>query len=77
MKHGVSTRHLPGYLAWISYLKKTSYTIERSRMVEYILNDLLAAKGTYLIKDICKNDQPISLQDAYFEYHYGIFESEA
>ena len=77
VKHGVSTRHLSGYLAWISYLKKTSYTIERSRMVEYIFNDLFAAKGTYLIKDICKSDQPISLYEAYFEYHYGIFESEA
>jgi hypothetical protein len=44
VKHGVSTRHLSGYLAWISYSKKTSYTIERSRMVEYIFNDLFAAK---------------------------------
>ncbi len=77
VKHGVSTRHLPGYLAWISYLKKTSYTIERSEMVEYIFNDLFAAKGTYPVKDICKSDQPISLYDAYSEYHYGIFRYKA
>ena len=77
VKHGVSTRHLPGYLAWISYLKRTSYTIERSEMVEYIFNDLFAAKGTYPVKDICKSDQPISLYEAYSEYHYGIFGNKA
>ena len=58
-------------------VKKTSYTIERSEMVEYIFNDLFAAKGTYPVKDICKSGQPISLYEAYSEYHYGIFGNKA
>ena len=58
-------------------VKKTSYTIERSEMVEYIFNDLFAVKGTYPVKDICKSDQPISLYEAYSVYHYGIFGNKA
>ena len=72
-KHGVSTRHLPGYLNWISYLKKKKYTVEREKLAEAILNDLYETEGKVLCHEICKAEQPISLYEAYQEYHYGIF----
>ena len=72
-KHGVSTRHLPGYLNWISYLKRKKYTVEREQLAESILKDLYETEGKILRDDICKAEQPISLYEAYHEYHYGIF----
>jgi len=72
-KHGVSTRHLPGYLNWISYLKRKKYTVEREQLAEEILKDLYETEGKVLRDGICNADQPISLYDAYHEYHYGIF----
>jgi len=77
VKHGVSTRHLPGYLAWISYLKRAIYSNEREDLVEYIYQDLLQAKGTLLTTEINKLEQPISLREAYAEYTYGIFADNA
>lgn len=77
VKHGVSTRHLPGYLAWISYLKRAIYTYEREELVEYIYQDLFQTKGTLLTTEINKLEQPISLREAYAEYAYGIFAKDA
>ena len=77
VKHGVSTRLLPGYLAWISYLKRAIYTTERKDLVESIYQDLLQAKGTLHTTDIHKSEQPISLREAYAEYAYGIFANDA
>ena len=72
-KHGVSTRHLPGYLNWISYLKRKKYTVEREKLAEVIFKDLYETEGTVLRDEICKTEQPVSLYEAYHEYHYGIF----
>ena len=72
-KHGVSTRHLPGYLNWISYLKRKKYTGEREKLAEVIFKDLYETEGTVLRDEICKTEQPVSLYEAYHEYHYGIF----
>ena len=77
VKHGISTRLLPGYLAWISYLKRAIYTTERKDLVESIYQDLLQAKGTLHTTDIHKSEQPISLREAYAEYAYGIFANDA
>ena len=77
VKHGVSTRHLPGYLAWISYLKRAIYTNERDDLVEYIYQDLFQTKETLLTTEINKFEQPISLREAYAEYGYGIFAKDA
>ena len=77
VKHGVSTRHLPGYLAWISYLKRAIYTYERDDLVEYIYQDLFQTKGTLHTTEINKLEQPISLREAYAEYGYGIFAKDA
>lgn len=72
-KHGVSTRHLPGYLNWISYLKRLIYSIPREQIPEQILSDLYETEARFLRDDICKAEQPVSLYEAYGEYHYGIF----
>ena len=72
-KHGISTRHLPGYLNWISYLKRLTYSVPREQIAEMILKDLYETEARCIRDDICKADQPVSLYEAYGDYHYGIF----
>ncbi len=72
-KHGVSTRHLPGYLSWISYLKRLRYTTEREHISKVIYKDLYETEHRFLRNDICRKEQPISLYEAYSEYQYEIF----
>ena len=54
-------------------LRRKKYTVEREQLAEEILKDLYETEGKVLRDDICNADQPISLYDAYHEYHYGIF----
>lgn len=71
--HGISTRHLQAYLDWITICKKLKYTVEAKRrsLVSYM--DTAFCKAEVTTQDICKQAMPISLYDAYSEYHYGIF----
>ncbi len=75
-KHGISTRHLPGYLNWIAYLKHLTYSTERSQIASMIFNDLHTTEAVFLRDNVSKTEQPISLYEAYKEYHYGIFSQD-
>lgn len=72
-KHGISTRHLPGYLNWIAYLKSLTYSSERDQIASMIFNDLCTTEARFLRDDVSRKEQPISLYEAYKEYQYGIF----
>ena len=72
-KHGVSTRHLQGYLNWILFKKKIRYHYEaRSRKSEAYMKTVFLHKP-FDNYDICKLDMPVDLYKAYGQYHYGIF----
>lgn len=55
-KHGISSRHLPAYLNWISYLKRMTYTMGRSQIPSAIINDLYETESRFLQKDISRSE---------------------
>lgn len=73
VKHGVSTRHLQGYLDWLVFTKELHYKTEAKRQkIEaymYVMKKII----TVTTRNICKQPLPIDLEEAYGEYHYGIF----
>ena len=72
-KHGVSTRHLPGYLNWLVFCKQLKYRIDgKRRKIESYLQ-AMKKQITVTTKNVCKVSMPIDLKQAYEEYHYGIF----
>lgn len=72
-KHGVSTRHLQGYLDWILFRKKIRYRYEaRNRRSQAYMKTIDLHKP-FDNNVICKPDMPIDLYRAYGQYHYGIF----
>jgi hypothetical protein len=72
-KHGISTRHLPGYLNWIAYLKGLKYSSDRDQIAGIVFNDLCTTEARFLRDDVSRTEQPISLYEAYKEYQYGIY----
>ena len=72
-KHGISTRHLPGYLNWLVFCKQLKYRIDgKRRKVESYL-EAMKKQISVTTKNVCKVPMPIDLKQAYGEYHYGIF----
>lgn len=71
--HGVSTRHLQGYLNMFVFKKMLSYKFERNERLfnAYILS--LPSETSLFVRNICNQPFPIDLFSAYGEYHYGIF----
>lgn len=74
--HGISTRHLQGYLDWLSYRKKLKYTLDRELQPAQVLADLKEVMAKETVRQTCKTEQPISLKEAYGEYQYGTFSPE-
>lgn len=74
--HGISSRHLQGYLDWIAYTKKLGYTLKRGDQAAQVIKDMKETESTLHTKDISQQVQPISLYQAYSEYHYGIYSSD-
>ena len=71
--HGISTRHLQGYLDWLVYTKGLRYSTERKDQAVKVYEDLKSVYGYFRCKDVHSSEQPVSLREAYEEYHYGIF----
>lgn len=71
--HGVSIRHLQGYLNMFIFLKylKYKYSIKERKYQAFILS--LPTKTSLINKDICSSTLPIDLKCAYSEYKYGIY----
>jgi hypothetical protein len=68
-----TTRHLQGYLDWITICKDLRYTTEAKRRFYVAYMDAAFLKQMLTTLNICSQPKPISLYDAYSEYHYGIF----
>ena len=71
-RHGYSTRYLQNYLDFYLLKKKYKYKYDRKDMASKIYQ-LLSGQGYLSDDDILLTEIPISLKEAYFDYHYGIF----
>ena len=71
--HGVSIRHLQGYLNKFVFLKMLKYKVDYHERVlkSYLLT--IPAFTTLSNSEISKLTLPIDLKVAYAEYNYGIF----
>lgn len=69
---GFSTRYCQEYLDFILLKKQMSYSKERDKCAQEVFK---ALESTKTIKSalIPETPMPISLKEAYYEYHYGIF----
>lgn len=70
--HGVSIRHLNGYLAFNSLKKMIAYRNIRNSMVNGF-KKLLNSFKPIRIKDISNLLLPVDLKEAYWEFNYGIY----
>lgn len=76
-KKGISTRHLPDYLNWYSFLKKLIYSYEAKVRKTQSYMDVMNSFKTLNNKDVCHIPMPIDLYKAYKDYRYGVFASLA
>lgn len=72
-KHGISTRHLQGYLDWLVLLKRLRYTLDMRKWRPEAYMMTMQEIIPFRCCDIPKQPMPINLYAAYGEYHYGIF----
>jgi hypothetical protein len=74
--HGISTKHLQGYIDWLVFKKQLKYMIELKKRRSTTYMGLMRQPSSVNAADICKQKMPIDLYRAYGEYHYGIFSPE-
>lgn len=72
-KHGVSTRHLQGYIDWLVFCKQLKYKIDGKRRKVESYVDVMKEYITLKTRTISSKPMPIDLYEAYGEYNYGIF----
>ena len=72
-KRNVSIRHLQGYLDWLVLLKRLRYTLDMRKWRPEAYMMTMQEIIPFRCCDIPKKPMPISLYNAYGEYHYGIF----
>lgn len=70
---GFGTRYLQGYLDFMLMIKKMGYRYKREEVVNKIYEAVEHIK-VFTIAKILQTPMPVSLKEAYYEYHYGIFE---
>lgn len=74
--HGISTRHLQGYLDFFSYCKNLNYRINKIKdKTLHAYKSINREISKLYVRDICKIDLPIDLFEAYGDWHYGCFSS--
>ena len=73
--HGVATRYLQDYLNFFVYRKQLLYTLKRSEIAETVFNQICHIVSPNH-KELQATVMPISLAEAYYEYHYGIFSKQ-
>ncbi len=71
-KHGTGTRYLQDELNFYTIKKQLKYQLKREEIAGFIF-DLLCKARFISTQEILSTKMPISLKEAYFDYHYGIF----
>jgi len=74
-RKGVSIKHLQGYLDMFLFKKILNYTVENNDKNIFAYNKSIPNQTRLYIKEIFHKALPISLYEAYKEYHYGIFKN--
>lgn len=72
LKHGVSIRHLQGYLDMFLFKKLVNKLIEEDKDI-YSFNKAVNSKNKLLVAEIFKKAIPIDLKKVYGDYNFGIF----
>ena len=75
-KHGISTRHLQGYLDWFVFKKKLKYTLDMRKWKLEAYMELMMEQIPFICRDIVKLPLPIDFYSVYGGYHYGIFKNQ-
>lgn len=72
-RHGISVRHLQGYIDWLVYTKKLRNKVrgEESEYRAYI--DLMKEEIPFINLEICKLPFPVNIREAYGESYHGIY----
>ena len=70
--HGFSTRYAQEYLDFNVLRKQIKYKYKRDEQAKKLFEEV---KDSEFIKNalVLNTPMPISLKEAYYEYHYGIF----
>ena len=71
-KHGVGTRHLQDYLNWLIFIKMIKYSVKAEAKTSFTYMKSMELVNTIVVRDICKQQMPIDLNEAYGEYNYPI-----
>ena len=69
-KHGVSTRHLQGYIDWLVMTKQMRYRLVARKMNTQIYMDIMRTPVSFTTKQICSLTMPIDVFSAYREYNF-------
>ena len=72
-KHGISTRHMQGYLDWLLFKKHLRYTLEMKNWRSAAYMDTMLEQIPFTAKEIVSQPMPVDLYQAYGSYRYGIF----
>lgn len=75
-KHGVSLKHLQGYLDMFVFRKQMKYTYEANERVFEAYLHSLPTLVIHKVKDILNKIWPVDLSIPYGEYHYGIYKNQ-
>lgn len=67
-KHGISTRHLQGYIDFLVVSKQMRYRIEAKKMNTQIYMDIMKKPSSFTTEETCKIPLPVDLKKAYEEY---------
>ena len=72
-KHGISTRHMQGYLDWLLFKKHLRYTLEMKKWRSAAYMDTMLEQIPFTAREIVSQPMPVDLYQAYGSYRYGIF----
>ena len=72
-RHGISLRHLQGYIDWLVYLKRLKYRIagRERKCTAYI--ELMGEYIPFKNADICHFPFPVDIYEAYGDSYHGIY----
>lgn len=71
--HGVSTRHLQGYLNWFAYVYMMKKRFEKDKLEVEMYRNIILTTDFISSTKISTKEMPIDLYEAYGDYKYGIF----
>ena len=72
-RHGISVRHIQGYIDWLVYLKNLKYQVEGMYRKHRAYIDLMAEKVPFINRLICRLPFPVDVNEVYGEKYNGIY----